>query len=107
MGTKNSPGKFDCYEAADPDEPLFTLLGRDPLAGHLVSLWAKVRMGDSEAAQAVFESMMRTQAMRYAINPDIAKACEAMDCSLAMFRYRQERENAGEHVPNGRNADNG
>lgn len=40
MGTKNNPGKFDCYEKADPDEPMFVLLGRDPLASVLVQLWA-------------------------------------------------------------------
>ena len=26
MGTKNNPGKFDCYANAKPDEPLFVLL---------------------------------------------------------------------------------
>jgi hypothetical protein len=29
MGTKNQPGKFDtCYANADPDEPMFVLLGK-------------------------------------------------------------------------------
>lgn len=36
MGTKNRPGTFDCYAAAGPDEPLFVLLGRDPVAPLLV-----------------------------------------------------------------------
>ena len=34
MGTKNNPGKYDCYEKAGPDEPIFTLrakLNRYPL----------------------------------------------------------------------------
>lgn len=31
MGTKNNPGKFDCYDAALPDEPMFVLLARDPV----------------------------------------------------------------------------
>lgn len=43
MGTKNNPGTFDCYEAADPDEPMFVLLARDPLAAMLVDLWANTR----------------------------------------------------------------
>jgi hypothetical protein len=43
MGTKNNPGKFDCYATADPDEPIFVLLGRDPLAGALVRVWASLR----------------------------------------------------------------
>lgn len=43
MGTKNNPGKFDCYAAAEPDEPMFVLLGRDPVAGSLVRAWVRVR----------------------------------------------------------------
>lgn len=43
MGTKNNPGDFDCYRAADPDEPMFVLLGRDPLAAGLVREWADQR----------------------------------------------------------------
>lgn len=45
MGTKNSPGVFDCYHAAEPDEPMFVLLGRDPLAHMLVRIWADLRQG--------------------------------------------------------------
>lgn len=41
MGTKNNPGAFDCYEAADPDEPMFVLLARDVLASDLVYEWAR------------------------------------------------------------------
>ena len=40
MGTKTNPGKFDCYAAALPDEPLFTLLARDPDFSALVRDWA-------------------------------------------------------------------
>lgn len=43
MATKNNPGTFDCYAAADPDEPLFILRGRDPMGGALVRLWAALR----------------------------------------------------------------
>ena len=25
MGTKNEPGEFDCYAAAEPDEPMFII----------------------------------------------------------------------------------
>lgn len=50
MGTKDKPGAFDCYAKAEPDEPMFVLLGRDPLASLLVSVWADVRerMGGTE-----------------------------------------------------------
>lgn len=43
MGTKNNPGNFDCYANAEPDEPMFILLARDPLAPILVELWASLR----------------------------------------------------------------
>lgn len=43
MGTKNNPSAFDCYDAAGPDEPMFILLARDPLAPILVDLWATLR----------------------------------------------------------------
>lgn len=43
MATKNNPGANDCYTKAEPDEPLFTLLGRDPIAPWLVLLWAECR----------------------------------------------------------------
>ena len=43
MGTKNNPGKFDCYANAEPDEPMFVLLGRDPIAFILVETWAAIR----------------------------------------------------------------
>ena len=87
MGTKNNPGKFDCYEAAHPDEPMFVLLGRDPLAAHLVSIWAKVRMGDWEAAHDVFEHMIKRRGARYGVAPDVEKAAEAIECSSAMLAW--------------------
>lgn len=44
MGTKNNPStKFDCYGKAEPDEPMFILLGRDPLASIIVGIWAALR----------------------------------------------------------------
>ena len=43
MGTKNKPGTFDCYANAEPDEPMFILLGRDPFAADLVEEWARRR----------------------------------------------------------------
>lgn len=43
MGTKNKPGEFDYYHKADPDEPIFTLLGRDPAMPWMVINWAIAR----------------------------------------------------------------
>lgn len=55
MGTKNNPGEFDCYANAEPDEPMFVLLARDPLAPLLVEMWAMMRditHGDEKVAEA-------------------------------------------------------
>lgn len=56
MGTKNNPGAYDCYENAHPDEPMFVLLGRDPIGGALVRLWCDARdtlkPGDPKIAEA-------------------------------------------------------
>lgn len=43
MATKNKPGDYDCYANADPDEPMFVLLGRDATASFVVRYWAKLR----------------------------------------------------------------
>jgi hypothetical protein len=40
MGTRNRPGKYDCYHAALDDEPMFVLLARDPSAPSKVRAWA-------------------------------------------------------------------
>lgn len=63
MGTKNKPGKYDCYAHAKVDEPLFVLLGRDPMAGTLVRVWADLREQNGE---------------------DPAKVKEARDCADAL-----------------------
>lgn len=56
MGTKNNPGEFDCYVKAEPDEPMFILLGRDKHAPTLVWLWASLRELDGEDANKVTEA---------------------------------------------------
>ena len=54
MGTKNNPGKYDCYDKAGPDEPMFTLLARDKTAPVLVRIWAIMRrheVGENEKSE--------------------------------------------------------
>jgi hypothetical protein len=70
MGTKNNPGQFDCYEHAEPDEPMFVLLGRDKHAPTLVWLWATLRELDGE---------------------DMAKVKEARDCVFEMMKFAKAR----------------
>lgn len=71
MGTKLKPGLYDCLAKAEPDEPLFTLLGRDILAPVVVRLWA----GYAEAA-----------------GDDPAKIAEAHRLAQDMVDFRYERE---------------
>ena len=66
MGTKENPGKYDCHDKALPDEPLFTLLARDPLAPTIVRIRAELRAtikGDCD--DKVHEALACSQAMRY------------------------------------------
>jgi hypothetical protein len=43
MGTKLNPGAWDCHASALLDEPMFTLLARDPNAPAVVRRWAHGR----------------------------------------------------------------
>lgn len=63
MGTKNNPGKFDCFSKAEPDEPVFVLLGRDPLAAALVEFWATAREQIGEDPEKVAEARACADAM--------------------------------------------
>lgn len=71
MGSKNRPGSFDCYANAEPDEPMFVLLGRDKHAPQLVEMWA---------------------GMRAMVGEDPAKVEEALKCAKAMRKWRHERK---------------
>lgn len=53
MGTKNNPGNYDCYANADPDEPMFVLLGRDRSAPSLVEAWADARAHNSPSVEEI------------------------------------------------------
>lgn len=63
MATKNNPGPFDCYEKADPDEPMFVLLGRDRFAASLVYLWALAREPEVRKVEKVREARECAQSM--------------------------------------------
>jgi hypothetical protein len=63
MGTKNNPGDFDCYENAEPDEPMFVLLARDPLAPALVYKWAADREAARGWSDKVAEAIACAEAM--------------------------------------------
>lgn len=74
MGSKNEPGKFDCYENALPDEPMFVLLARDPSAPDLVDAWATERKREIDR--------------RYRPESDQALVDEAIQCAAKMRHWR-------------------
>ncbi len=86
MGTKNSPGDYDCYESAEPDEPMFVLLGRDPQAATLVRRWAR-KYKARKLEEGAFDA--RTE----------AKFNEARQCAAAMDAYRENTTGDQENQP--------
>lgn len=64
MGTKNNPGRFDCYANADPNEPMFILLGRDLGAYALVEAWADAREQKDEDPEMVAEARRCAASMK-------------------------------------------
>jgi hypothetical protein len=78
MGTKNNPGKFDCYAEAEPDEPMFILLGRDKDAPEQVRRWAVSR------AQRILAGDKPAR--------DWPMIGEAFTCAEQMERFRELRE---------------
>ena len=76
MGTKNKPGKFDCYGNAEPDEPMFILLARDMTAPELVELWAHRR-----------EQLIQCGAKPESDRPMIE---EARQCAATMRLWRRD-----------------
>ncbi|HEY0626712.1 MAG TPA: hypothetical protein VGD10_08250 [Allosphingosinicella sp.] len=92
MGTKLKPGRFDCLSAALPDEPMFILLARDPLAAFLVDLWASCRAADEAAARAASGMAIGTARRLYAGAPEAEKAEEAFACANEMRTWRLEND---------------
>lgn len=77
MGTKNNPGSYDCYANAEPDEPMFILLGRDPHGAAAVRKWAADR----------------EQMIQAGLKPadDMRMVWEARECADAMEAYHIAR----------------
>ena len=76
MGTKDNPGKFDCYDKALPDEPMFTILARDPDFFYFVSKWAERR-------RLMIACGERPQS-------DIEAVDEAFGCATTGARWRRQ-----------------
>ena len=68
MGTKNNPGKYDCYDNMDPDEPHFVLRAKDPLAPTLVRMWLTLRKQLNPAEPGTAEYEKQEEALTCAVN---------------------------------------
>jgi len=99
--TKNNPGPNSCYEKADGDEPLFTLLGRDVAAAYVVLFWAKMRLlieGTSDQiteAQACAE-LMRDWAMKLGKEEKCKLAYDAFRAACVEVAKREIETDANE-----------
>jgi hypothetical protein len=62
MGTK-----YDCLSKAKPDEPVFVLLGRDPVACAVIEFWSVLR--------------------EKIVGGDEDQVREARECAIEMGRY--------------------
>ncbi len=99
MGSKNNPGEFDCYAAADPDEPLFTVLARCRLSPPLVRLYAAVRGRDLVGAHVAFNDLLAASMTKGPA--DTAKLAEARGCAAEMESWREDLDQGS----NGRSFD--
>ena len=82
MGTRNNPGKYDCYAAAAADEPMFVLLARDKSAPEIVRSWARAYELRKSIENSVGDGPEP-------LTPDqIAKFNEAMRCADTMEKWK-------------------
>ena len=83
MGTKSSPGAFDCYEDAGPDEPIFVLRSTDKSAPDTVRHWAHTYAlrKQMEAADSKGPGELTAR--------QLEKVNEARECANEMERWRE------------------
>jgi len=86
MATKRNPGRFDCYEKAEPDEELFVLLARDRRAPYLVELWAAASRVSILGMLVAFARLAAHAMTRRSSDP--AKVDEAAACARNMRGWR-------------------
>jgi len=91
MGTKNDPGPYDCHAKAEDDEPLFTLLARDPLGHAIVELWAHLRSHDISSAVFCFGYLV-AQTAKLAFETNTSKIDEAFQCADDMRAWFKQRQ---------------
>jgi hypothetical protein len=85
MGTKLKPAKYDCYNKALPDEPMFVLLARDPQFAKLVREWAQRRTLDIQCGVCPASDYFMVQ--------------EALQCATDGAQWRQDNINKWQLTP--------
>lgn len=89
MGTKDKPGVFDCYDAADGDEPMFVLLARDPDAPNTVEEWARRRFERlAREHSSVQYPEHESAAERDRLLKVLRKIAEALTCAAEMREWK-------------------
>jgi hypothetical protein len=93
VGTKNNPGEFDCFSYAEADEPMFTLLARDPTADCFVDAWVAIRCGDVDGAKRLMDEAAKelAKAGKPVKERTDRKMVEAHQCARAMRTWLQSR----------------
>lgn len=92
MGTKLKPGAFDCYDAAEDDEPMFVLLARDEAAPERVEEWARKRferLALEHTSIRYPEREMYAEKMR--VTMILRKIAEALQCARSMQEWRDRK----------------
>jgi hypothetical protein len=78
MGTKNNPGQYDCYDKADPDEPIFTLRAKDDTAPFTIRMWVAWRLLEARVTNMPVGASYG------------AKLDEALACADAMEKWKAD-----------------
>ena len=74
---------------AEPGEPEFNLLARDPVAPSLVRLWAAIREADYKQAAFEYNSLISSAVTYYETNPtDDEQLANACDIAGKMEQWR-------------------
>lgn len=90
MGTKLKPGAFDCYDAAEDDEPMFVLLARDEDAPALIYEWARKRFRRlAEEHRGVRYPEREQHAENERVIKVLRKIAEALQCAQNMRDWRE------------------
>lgn len=96
VGTASTPGAYDPLASARPDEPIFSLMARDPDAPPTVTFWAQLRRN---RAIKRYGTDPKREKDRKALNAEFLQCAEAEEVAMVMTEWRKGE---GEHEGEGR-----